>query len=191
MTVENFTIASDSTFDVAATSSRLGPDALSIRGASIRVKKTGTSLSTIKVSATGGRLYLPLGDSIYLPSIEIDGDASWSYTFTASSLNLGPALRTYNDPSFTLSLSGGVLRLSLNAALGVTVLAGSVSMELRTFAVASDGTFEGSVRGRLAMLGFTLASATFDVSTSGGAVRLRIPSSSPVSVDLGALSATV
>ena len=64
-------------------------------------------------------------------------------------------------------------------------------MELRTFAVASDGTFEGSVRGRLAMLGFTLASATFDVSTSGGAVRLRIPSSSPVSVDLGAVSATV
>ncbi len=188
VTVEDFTIASDSTFDVAITGSRLGPDALSIRGASLRLKKTGTSLTTIKVSATGGKLYLPVGDPITLPSLEIDGDASWSHTFTASGIDLGPALKTYNDPSFTVALSGGVLSLSLGSALGVTVLSGSVGMELRTFRVESDGTFEGTVRGQLKALGFTFASATFSVSLSSGVLKMSVPSSSRFTVDLGPVS---
>jgi len=191
LTVNAFTISSDGTFDVAATSTRIGPDALSIRNASIRVRKTGTALSTISVAVNGGRLYLPVGNPITLPNIAIDGDASWTYTFTASGINLGPALQTTNDPSFTLSLSGGVLQLSLNSPLGISVLADSIGMSLRSLTVASDGTFEGTVRGRLAVFGYVFARTNYQISLSNGVVRMRIPASSPVTVDLGPVDGSV
>ncbi|MFN8104270.1 MAG: Calx-beta domain-containing protein [Acidimicrobiia bacterium] len=191
LTVDAFTISSDGTFDVAASTTRIGPDALSIRNASIRVRKTGASLSTLGVRVNGGRLYLPVGDPIDLPNFTIDGDAEWSYTFTATGINLGPALQTTNDPSFTLSLSGGVLGLSLNSPIGIDVLAGSIGMSLRTLTVASDGRFEGSVRGRLAALGYVFAQATYDVSLDNGVVRMAIPASDPVTVDLGPVDGSV
>jgi hypothetical protein len=185
LNVEDFTISSNGTFSAAATTTRLGPDALSIRNASIRVRKTGTGIDTLEVRVAGGDLYLPVGNPIDLPTLYIDGDAEWSRTFTATGINLGPALRTSNDPSFTLSLSGGVLALDLDATLYVTVLADSIDMRLRELHVDSAGGFDGNVRGRLSALGYLFAAATFDVSLSNGRVRMRIPSSERVSVDLG------
>jgi len=45
-------------------------------------------------------------------------------------------------------------------------LAGSANMQLKTFDVASDGTFTGTVSESLNLLGYTLASATFQASPS-------------------------
>ncbi len=155
------------------------------------MKKTGTSLTTIKVTAIGGKLYMPVGDPITLPSLTIDGDATWSHTFTASGINLGPALRTYDDPSFTLSLSGGVLRLALNSALGVTVLAGSLDMELRTFARRVRRHLRGNGARSAGDAGIHALHGTFEVLEVGCAVRMRIPSSGALTVDLGPVSASV
>ena len=191
LNVEDFTISSNGTFSVAATTTRLGPDALSIRNATIRVRKTGAGIGTLEVRVAGGDLYLPVGDPIALPTLYIDGDAEWSHTFTATGLDLGPALRTSNDPSFTLSLSGGVLALDLDATLYVTVLADSIDMRLRELHVDSAGGFDGNVRGRLRALGYLFAAATFDVSLSSGKVRMRIPYDGRVSIDLGPMDGSV
>jgi hypothetical protein len=63
-------------------------------------------------------------------------------------------------------------------------------MRLRELHVASDGTFDGNVRGRLSALGYLFATATFDVSLSNGVVRMRIPYADRVSVDLGPVNGT-
>jgi hypothetical protein len=185
LNVEDFTISSNGTFSVASTATRLGPDALSIRNAAIRVRKTGPGIDTLEVRVAGGDLYLPVGDPIDLPTLYIDGDAEWSHTFTATGIDLGPALRTNNNPSFTISLSGSVLALDLDETLYVSVLADSINMRLRELHVDSAGGFDGNVRGRLRALGYLFAAATFDVGLSNGRVRMRIPSSDRVTVDLG------
>jgi hypothetical protein len=142
----------------------------------------------LEVRVAGGELHLPVGDPIDLPTLHIDGDAEWSQSFTASGIDFGPALHTSNNPSFTVSLSDGVLALDLDETLYVSVLAGSIDMRLRELHVDSAGGFDGNVRGRLRALGYLFAAATFDVSLSNGRVRMRIPSSDRVSVDLGPVS---
>lgn len=189
--LNEFSIATNGTFSVSASTRRLGPTALHLRDASFTLRKTSSALSSIRLDVSGGRLGLPVGDGIPLPSFSIDGDGEWQQDLVGTGLNLGPALRSSSNPTLRLRLSGGVFSAQLVNPVSVTVLANSVGMQLTAFRAATDGTFTGTVTGRLGVLGYSLAQATFNVSRSGPAVRMTIPSANPVSVNLGPTTASV
>ncbi|MCZ7628890.1 MAG: hypothetical protein M5U19_07405 [Microthrixaceae bacterium] len=139
----------------------------------------------------GGDLYLPVGDPIDLPTLEIDGDATWSHTFTASGLDLGPALRTSNNPSFTLSLADGVLVLDLDETLYVE----RARRQRRHAAPGAPRGIGRHVRRQRPRppLGARLPLRHRHVRRQPlrGRVRMMIPSNDPVSVDLGPVNGSV
>jgi hypothetical protein len=183
--LNEFSIATNGTFAATASVRRFGPAALQLRDASFTLRKTSSALSSIRLDVTGGRLGLPVGDPIPLPSFSIDGDAEWQQDLVGTGLTLGPVLRTSSNPTLRLRLSGGVFSASLVNPVAVTAVAGSLNMTLSALRVATDGSFTGRVTGQLGVLGFRLAQGTFDLTKVGPAVRLTIPSSNKVSVDLG------
>jgi hypothetical protein len=191
LTLNTFIIAADGTFNVTATVTQFGPSALSIRNASVSVAKTGAALSTFLIHVDSGQLFLPVGNPIDLPNFTINNNASFSRSITVPQLNLGSAFSTTASATFTLSLSNDVLDFSLNNPVGIHVLAGSVGMTLNSFDAASDGTFTGSVSGSLNVLGYQLASATFNVTLNNGVVRMTLPSNKAASVNLGFITVKV
>jgi len=188
LNLNQFEINSDGTFTVASLDNRIGPDLLSIRGASISLEKTGSSLANFKLWARGGDLYLPLGDPIDLPEIYFNSNASFSNNFTVPTLYLGPAFWTTGSGTFTVSAQNGVLsfkKTSTTAPLGLRVLAGSVGMNLNSLEMNSQGLFTGSVSGQLQVGGLRLASAAFQVSKVGNVLSMIIPQSAPINLNLG------
>jgi hypothetical protein len=188
LNLNTFVVNADGTFNVSATTTQFGPDALSVRNATISVKKTGAGLGTFSVSVVAGKLFLPVGSPITLPTLTIQSDGTFSpnnVSVSVPSLDFGPAFSITSTASFNLSLADGVLDFKQSGSVGLSVLAGSASMVLRNFEVASDGTFTGSVTGRLGLLGFQIAQATFNVSLVGGVARLTLPAANAATLDLG------
>ncbi|MEZ5248307.1 MAG: HYR domain-containing protein [Ilumatobacteraceae bacterium] len=184
MDIETFTIESNGTFDVEFLVRQFGPDALSIRDLTLAMSKTGTSLTTFSASLTGGKLFLPMGDPITLPELEFDFDSRIDHTFTIPALKLGPFFSTTSAQFRLQQLSSGLIRFESLNAPSVSLLGDTVGLTLDDLLVESDGTFSGQVSGQLSLFGRALGSATFQIANIGGVVRLRIPSSSPVSYNL-------
>jgi hypothetical protein len=183
-------IASNGTFRFRVSTNQLGPAALSIRGASALVEKTGAAFSSLSVVIDGGQLFLPLGAPIDLPDITLGGSSRLNQAFTIPALDLGSALRTSSTQLRLQQLSTGTMRLSLESPTSIKVLEGP-TMTLNSFTVDTGGTFSGSITGRLQLFGRSLASATFGVSRVGSVVRVTLPSSSPALVSLGFASVSV
>jgi hypothetical protein len=85
------------------------------------------------------------------------------------------------DGTFDVAVSGSTF--SIQATASTTVLGSTFAVTL--FRVDSSGNISMSVNGQLSVLGFTLATATFNLSKVNGAFRLEIPSSSPAAVNVG------
>ena len=184
--LNTFTISADATFSVSATSTQIGPSALSIHNAAFTIAKTGAALSTFSITITGGKLFLPVGGPIALPTLSIQSDGTFNpnnVALTVPSLSFGAAFNVNSTSTFNLSLAGGVLALIQSGSVTVNVL--GASLTLKNLDIESNGTFTGSVTGRLQVLGFTLGSATLNISQSGGVVTMTLPSSSPARLDLG------
>jgi hypothetical protein len=184
VSLNDFFIASNGTFAVNASVTRIGPDALSIRNALISVAKTGAALSTFSVAINGGQLFLPVGNPINLPNLIIDADADFQRNFTIPALDLGPAFKA-SSATWRLSLDSGVLSLSLRTDATLTTLAGSANMKLTSFSADSAGNLDGTVTGKLGVGNVQLAQATFNVSLTSGVVRLTLPANKGVNVNLG------
>jgi hypothetical protein len=181
--IESFVIAADGTFDVEVLVRQWGPDALSIRDLTLSMQKTGASMTTFAASITGGKLFLPMGDPITLPTLSFDADSTIDRTFTVPSVVLGPVFSA-TSASFRLYVLNGVLRLESTNTPSVTLLGDAVGLRLDQLVVESDGTFTGSVTGTLALFGRNMGSASFQLANVGGIVRLRIAANNPVSYNL-------
>jgi hypothetical protein len=184
--LDEFVIAANGTFSVSGSVAQLGPSALSIRNASFTMSKTGAALTSFSASITGGQVLLPMGNPITLPTLSFDASSRIDRTFTVPGVVLGAALSTSSAVIRVQQLSSGVLQLAVTNAPAVSALAGSVGLVLHDFLVESDGTFSGTVTGRIALFGTPInSSATLQVARVGGVVRLRLPASDPARLNLG------
>jgi hypothetical protein len=183
----NFSIDTLGRFDLNVAAPQIGPAALHIENASLVVDKNTSNFS---VSLTGGKLDLPIGPTIDLPSFAFStttGDMlSKSLWLAPSALNFGDFFKraaAATSKQFELSATGGVLRLTqTSSAFAMQALPGS-SVSMSNLVIASDGTFSGTVAGTLGIGDFQIASATYNFSLTGGVVRAAL--AQPASVNLG------
>ena len=189
--LDNFVIATNGTFDVALHADRLGPDGLSVRNASIHLRKTGSSLSTFSLHISGGKLFPPVGDPISLGAIDLNGSGNISPPIALSvpSINLGPLFRTTSSATLLLGISNGTISADLSGSETIATVGGS--MTLTSLHISSTPSFTGTSPVRLDLLGFTLAQGNFSVSRSGGVARFSVSSSHALSVDLGPVNGSV
>lgn len=183
--LDDFVIASNGTFNVGSHIDQLGPNALSIRDASFTMAKTGTALSTFSASINGGKLFLPMGDPIALPNLSFSASAFFNTPHHIDGFSLGPFL-TMTDIDFHIrELASGVLQFKLDNDPTATAFAGSGVLSITSLTVESDGTFDGTINGQLALFGKKLGSATLDISNSNGVVKLSLPEAKAVNINLG------
>ncbi len=188
----NFFIASDGTFDITASTDRIGTTSpvFEIRDASFRFRRTSTSTT---LAINGGDLRLPsLSQPIVLPDLSITLTDTFTRDFTLPALHLGAFFNT-TSAQFRLSISRTEATLELredvtNNNPSVTMFAGSGTITLNDFRVTSNGTFAGSVTGQLALFGDRLGSATMNISLNGGVLRVTIPSTATETINLGFIS---
>jgi hypothetical protein len=184
-----FTIASNGTFSVDAAFPSLGPSGFRLVGAALHLEKDGPALTDLAGRITGGRLLVAGADPLVLPALDFDHDSRFDETVTFGGWELGPFLRSTSIEVRLRQLSTGVIQLTVLNDPSLTAFAGSTSMVLTALTVDTGGTFVGTITGRLALFGVRLAQATFDVSRSGNAFRLSLPSSRRATLNLGFLSA--
>ena len=107
--LSTFVISSDGTFDVAASAPQLGPAALSIRGASVHLKRTASGVS---LALEGGQLFFALGQPVNLPDLSLSTTATIDQPFTFG-LDFG-ALFSVSSAQYRFRItSDGVIHLDL------------------------------------------------------------------------------
>ncbi|MGB8859086.1 MAG: HYR domain-containing protein, partial [Ilumatobacteraceae bacterium] len=182
-----FTVATNGTFVVDASFPTIGPDGFQIIGAAMHLEKTGAALTSLAGSVTGGKLLIGTSEPIVLPTLSFDTSNRLDKTFTIPNWDLGPFLSVTSASFRFQQLAGGVLRFELTNQPTVSMFAGSSSLRFNDLLIESDGTFDGSITGRLALFGTKLATATFDVSKSGDLIKVNLPASRKAGVDLFSL----
>lgn len=186
-----FFVASNGTFAVDADVPTFGPSGFQVVGASLSLSKTGASITTLAGELTGGQLLIGNADPLPLPGLSFDFNSRFDETFEVPGWGLGPFLRTDDIELRVRHASDGTIRLTVLNSPEITALAGSTTLALDQLDARSDGTFEGTVTGRLTLFGTRLVSATFDLSRDGSRFRLSLPSSRRTEIDLGFLEADV
>jgi hypothetical protein len=184
----SFTIASNGTFTVDGSVPNFGPAGLRLVGASLHIQKSTVSLVSLNGQINGGRLLVGSGTPINLPRLTFDNSTPIDVPITVPSWSLGPFLSATSAQLRLHSTPTGLV-LDLQNTPSVSALAGSASVVFNSFSASTDGSFAGSISGRLALFGLPLAQATFDVSLSGGVVQLRLPASRAAGIDLGFMRA--
>ncbi|HEX4980069.1 MAG TPA: HYR domain-containing protein, partial [Ilumatobacteraceae bacterium] len=183
--LDTFQIASNGTVAAVITVSRIGPPALSIRGASMSFTRTATTGPNLAM--VGGTLHLPIGQPISLPTLTFDSNGDLARNLTRA-LTLGPGFVASSVP-LELVAEDGVIRLNQTANRSVTLIGSTVTLE--DFTAGSDGSFSGSVTGTVKPLGFELASASFTISKTAGSVDATITLDDADDVDFGVAEASV
>ncbi len=179
--LDSFEIGSNGTVAASISARRFGPTALSVRDATISFTRTATTGPNL--TASGGKLHLPVGQPISLPTLTFSSDGTLSRTFDRV-LQLGPGFTTGTTTvPFKLTASEGVLRLEQTVNRSVPLVGATVV--LKNFVAASDGSFSGKVTGTIKPLGFNLANGTFTISKPAGWVDARIELDDPVTVEVG------
>jgi hypothetical protein len=168
LNLDEFAVYSDGQFDVDATTDRLGPDLLGIRGASISLHEDLSADSpqvlSLSLKVDGGTLYLPTGDTINLPDLSFDANLETDFLH-------GFSLGQFSTPPGALAnlhfgLGAGMFQFSLNNAdtnpFTINVPWGSLS--LTNLYADSSGTFTITGSGELTFFGQDLGTATFSGS---------------------------
>jgi hypothetical protein len=186
ISLDSFELATNGTVDAEISVDRIGPPALSIRDASIAFTRTATAGPVLTV--TGGRLHLPVGESLTFPTLTFDEFGQLARDF-ARSLTLGPGLAV-SSTSLRLVADDGVLALEQTASRTFSMPLGP-SLTFSGFRAATDGTFTGSVTGSVQPLGYPLTNASFTISKPAGWVDARLQLDTPITVDFGPASAAV
>ncbi len=190
ITLDEFVISSNSTFNVTATSRRVGNDAFAIRNATIRFRKLQQSSSVTVSVDSGAELVVARLQPIPLPTLTFSDQGAISQTMSRV-LDFGPMLRRTTSPSavpLVLENTSNGLQLRLTSARTFRLL--NTNLTLQSFTARTDGHFSGTLNGALTLpIGspsITLASGTFNLGTSTRdgvpITRLTIPASSPLSV---------
>jgi hypothetical protein len=167
-----FTIRSNGTFETTVRSNRIGPNALSIRNATMDLRKTGQALSTLRLRISGGQLYPRVGTPVSLPTIDITTDGTFDFEILRI-LDFGERLKSTENRKVAVTLDNGLLALELKAPAPLASFPGS-SLQLTALRVASDGTFTGTVEGSLSVHGLGLGQVTMALSRSGDNPRVRL-----------------
>jgi hypothetical protein len=184
VTLEEFWVVSSGSFAAEAIVDQLGPDALSIRDASISLRRTAAGVTTLRVES--GRLYLPVGEPVDLPTLSVGSDGTLSRSLTRT-LGLGSALFVPSVP-LTLTLDDDGLAVAQTAGRTFTLLGGTVT--LSGFFASSEGAFSGTVTGAPEPLGFVVPGASFTLSKPTGSDTAELTLTSSPPVDLGLVSGT-
>ncbi|HEX9259663.1 MAG TPA: HYR domain-containing protein, partial [Acidimicrobiales bacterium] len=186
-----FVMSSDGTFTVQASFPALGPGGFRIIGGTMTLSKTGRELSTLSGLVTGASLLLGAAEPMGLPALEFDHDSRIDKTFTLPGWDLGPQLRLGSTQVRLRHLSTGVIQADVINKPSVSSFAGSSGLSLDDMLAESDGTFSGTITGRLGVLGFPLATATLDLRRDGDAFRMELPSARRAAVNIGFATASV
>ncbi|HSL72926.1 MAG TPA: HYR domain-containing protein [Ilumatobacteraceae bacterium] len=190
--LDSFVLASDGVVTAGISATRIGPDALSIRRATIAFTRTPAAGARLTVS--NGRLYLPVGDPIALPTLTFAANGTLTQSLNRA-LVLGSGMRVPASSTGTVELAltaeNGVLKLRQTADRTFTLL--GATSTLQDFEATSAGAFTGEVTGSFRALGYEMSSGTFTVSKPPGWVdaRLTISSTDPFTASFGPFQGTV
>ena len=190
-----------STADLLGAADQIGPEFFHLQDAEVTIRFRGNSRtgSLLHVALVGGKLDLPIGPDIPLPTWTIDVGAR---RLATRRLFLTPDDLRLDDQFFPAGISAQPFNVSLtDNRLRLEKVASAASIPLITFpgssltmdefliesdlSLASETTFRAGVSGTVELAGFTFADATFDVTLDDGVLRLA--TDEPARLDLGFL----
>ena len=202
--LEDIVIGTNGTFNIGIENVAIGTTgsfntSFNVTATQIRLRRLSNSFSSLQLYVANPEVNLPLGKTIDLgSSITFDADATFStnlFNLSTSMLDFGSAFAPQSDQSssmdFVLSTTSSGWRFELlsGRTVDLTLLPGTTLAELQSFAIDHNGNFSGSVytdlRFSIGGYNYDFFTSTISLSRSGSTVRLTIPSSSPLTCNLG------
>ncbi len=185
--INDLSISSDGAFSIDVAAPRIGGE-IGIVNARLVVTRTTGPNGSFSGALNGGQLLIGTAEPIPMASLTFGTSTRFDETFSIGERELGPFFRMSEASLRVRHLSSGVIRAELVDPVTVEVFDDSGTLTLNDLRIETDGTFEGSVTGRLALFGFRISTATFDVRRQNGVVELRLPSGDGETLDLGFLA---
>ena len=183
--MQDLTIASDGSYAIDVAMPRFGGSDIGVVNGRLQVNRTAGPNGSFSASISGARLLVGIGQPIPLGSLTFDTTSRFDKTFAVPAVALGSYFRMSAAQMRVRHMASGIVRADLVNPVNVSVFDGSGTLTLNDLRIETDGTFVGSVTGRLAVFGVKITSTTFDVRRQNGVIELRLAASAGETLDLG------
>ncbi len=183
--MQDLTIASDGSYAIDVAMPRFGGSDIGVVNGRLQVNRTAGPNGSFTASISGARLLVGIGQPIPLGSLTFDTNSRFDKTFDVPAVALGPYFRMSSAQMRVRHMPSGIVRADLVNPVNVAVFDGSGTLTLNDLRIDTDGTFQGTVTGRLALFGVKITSTTFNVRRQNGIIELRLAASAGETLDLG------
>mgnify|MGYP006969344006 CR=1 FL=1 len=197
--LDEIVVGTNGTFNVGIENVRIGPSAINVTATQLRLRRLSNSYTALQLYVANPELNLPLNKTVDLgSSITFNYNASYStnlFNQSTSLLDFGstfePLAGEGSNMDFSLETTSSGWEFSLldGRVVDLKLLPDTTLAQLQSFSIDHNGNFSGSV---YTDLKFTIGNVKYDFFTStlslskvGSTVRLTIPSSSPLTCNVG------